>query len=121
MLTNFGVARAVDDATLTRSGLIAGTPHYISTEQARGNAVDTRSDLFSLGSVLYAMSTGRSPFRRTTAESGDVRKVGVACRAALRSDAAIGADSVTITAQKVERAGSRGSASPKFLPGRQDL
>ena len=57
---------AVDDATLTRSGLIAGTPHYMSPEQARGDGVDARSDLFSLGSVLYAMSTGRPPFRAET-------------------------------------------------------
>ena len=63
MLTDFGLARAVDDATLTRSGFIAGTPHYMSPEQARGDTVDTRSDLFSLGSVLYAMCTGRPPFR----------------------------------------------------------
>lgn len=66
MLTDFGLARAVDDATLTRSGLIAGTPHYMSPEQARGEAVDARSDLFSLGSVLYAMTTGRPPFRAET-------------------------------------------------------
>ena len=66
MLTDFGLARAVDDATLTRSGLIAGTPHYMSPEQARGEGVDTRSDLFSLGSVLYAMTTGRPPFRADT-------------------------------------------------------
>ncbi len=66
MLTDFGLARAVDDATLTRSGLIAGTPHYMSPEQARGEGVDARSDLFSLGSVLYAMSTGRPPFRAET-------------------------------------------------------
>ena len=66
MLTDFGLARAVDDATLTRSGLIAGTPHYMSPEQARGEGVDTRSDLFSLGSVLYAMTTGRPPFRAET-------------------------------------------------------
>ena len=66
MLTDFGLARAVDDATLTRSGLIAGTPHYMSPEQARGEGVDTRSDLFSFGSVLYAMTTGRPPFRAET-------------------------------------------------------
>jgi serine/threonine protein kinase len=66
MLTDFGLARAVDDATLTRSGLIAGTPHYMSPEQARGEPVDTRSDLFSLGSVMYAMSSGRPPFRAET-------------------------------------------------------
>lgn len=66
MLTDFGLARAVDDATLTRSGLIAGTPHYMSPEQARGEGVDARSDLFSLGSVVYAISTGRPPFRAET-------------------------------------------------------
>lgn len=66
MLTDFGLARAVDDGTLTRPGLIAGTPQYMSPEQARGDAVDTSSDLFSLGSVLYAMCTGRAPFRADT-------------------------------------------------------
>ena len=66
MLTDFGLARAVDDATLTRTGIIAGTPQYMSPEQANGDAVDHRSDLFSLGSVLYAMCTGRPPFRAET-------------------------------------------------------
>ncbi len=66
MLTDFGLARAVDDATLTRSGIIAGTPQYMSPEQANGDAIDHRSDLFSLGSVLYAMCTGRPPFRAET-------------------------------------------------------
>ncbi len=65
-LTDFGLARAVDDATLTRSGVIAGTPQYMSPEQARGEPVDARSDLFSLGSVIYAMCTGRPPFRAET-------------------------------------------------------
>jgi uncharacterized protein (TIGR03067 family) len=62
-LTDFGLARAVDDASLTQSGVIAGTPHFMSPEQARGEAVDARSDLFSLGGVLYAMCAGRPPFR----------------------------------------------------------
>ena len=66
MLTDFGLARAVDDATLTRTGIIAGTPQYMSPEQANGDAVDHRSDLFSLGSVLYAMCTARPPFRAET-------------------------------------------------------
>lgn len=65
-LTDFGLARAADDASLTKSGVIAGTPQYMSPEQARGESVDQRSDLFSLGSVLYAMCTGRSPFRAET-------------------------------------------------------
>jgi serine/threonine protein kinase len=74
MLTDFGLARAVDDATLTRTGLIAGTPQYMSPEQARGDAVDTCSDLFSLGSVMYAMSTARPPFRAETSY-GILRRV----------------------------------------------
>ena len=62
-LMDFGLARAVDDASLTRSGTLAGTPQYMSPEQARGESVDQRSDLFSLGSVLYAMCVGHAPFR----------------------------------------------------------
>jgi hypothetical protein len=62
-ITDFGLARAVADASLTQSGVIAGTPHYMSPEQARGEVVDQRTDLFSLGSLLYAMCTGRPPFR----------------------------------------------------------
>ncbi len=65
-LTDFGLARAADDASVTQSGVIAGTPQFMSPEQARGDAIDARSDLFSLGSVLYAMCTGRSPFRAET-------------------------------------------------------
>jgi len=63
MLSDFGLVRALDDAALTHSGLLAGTPDYMSPEQARGQTVDARSDLFSLGSVLYTMLVGHPPFR----------------------------------------------------------
>jgi serine/threonine-protein kinase len=66
MLTDFGLARAMDDASLTRSTVIAGTPQYMSPEQARGEAIDFRTDLFSLGSVMYAMCVGHPPFRAET-------------------------------------------------------
>jgi serine/threonine-protein kinase len=62
-LTDFGLARAAADAGVTQSGLVAGTPHYMAPEQARGEATDHRADLFSLGSTLYAICTGHPPFR----------------------------------------------------------
>jgi serine/threonine-protein kinase len=62
-LTDFGLARALDDASLTQSGFVAGSPLYMAPEQARGETLDHRADLFSLGSVLYTMCTGRPPFR----------------------------------------------------------
>ena len=65
-ITDFGLARAADDASISQSGVVAGTPQYMAPEQARGDAIDHRADLFSLGSVLYAMCTGRPPFRAET-------------------------------------------------------
>ena len=65
-ITDFGLARAADDASLTRTGIISGTPQYMSPEQADGGHVTQQSDLFSLGSVMYSMCTGRIPFRATT-------------------------------------------------------
>jgi serine/threonine protein kinase/WD40 repeat protein len=62
-LTDFGLARAVDDASITQSGFLGGTPLYMAPEQARCESLDHRADLFSFGSVLYVMCTGRPPFR----------------------------------------------------------
>lgn len=66
VITDFGLARTADEASLTKTGVLAGTPQYMSPEQARGEAIDQRSDLFSLGSVLYTLCTGRPPFRAET-------------------------------------------------------
>ena len=63
MLTDFGLVRTLDDATLTHSGMLAGTPDYMSPEQARGQAVGCESDLFSLGALFYHALAGYPPFR----------------------------------------------------------
>lgn len=65
-LTDFGLARAADEAKFTRTGVIAGTPQYMSPEQARGKRVDVRSDWFSLGCTLYFACTATPPFSAPT-------------------------------------------------------
>src|SRR5260370_15617011 len=66
-ITDFGLARAADDASISQSGVIAGTPMFMAPDQALGHKLDQRADLFSLGSVLYQMVSGRPPFRASSA------------------------------------------------------
>lgn len=73
-LTDFGLARAADEVKLTSTGMVTGTPLYMSPEQAMGSTPDERSDLFSLGAVTYEMATGVSPFQAPTAV-GVMKKV----------------------------------------------
>lgn len=61
-ITDFGLAKCTDDSQLTKSGTVLGTPNYMSPEQAMGQRVDFRSDIYGLGAVLYACVTGRAPF-----------------------------------------------------------
>ncbi|ASS38058.1 hypothetical protein AXF17_06225 [Mogibacterium pumilum] len=61
-LADFGIAKAVNDATLSTNSKVIGSVHYFSPEQARGNYVDERSDIYSLGIVMYEMLTGKVPF-----------------------------------------------------------
>ncbi|HEX5632518.1 MAG TPA: protein kinase, partial [Gemmatimonadales bacterium] len=62
VLTDFGIARAVSGSGITGTGMSIGTPHYMSPEQARAQAVDGRSDLYSLGVLAYQCLTGQVPF-----------------------------------------------------------
>jgi nucleotide-binding universal stress UspA family protein len=61
-ITDFGIARLPNSAVKTMTGLILGSPRYMSPEQVIGKAIDSRSDIFSLGVVLYEMATGELPF-----------------------------------------------------------
>ena len=65
-VVDFGIARAAADDTLTQTGLVLGTASYLSPEQAQGVPVDARSDVYSLGCVLFEMLTGRPPFEGDT-------------------------------------------------------
>lgn len=61
-VTDFGIARVSSNATITYTSSILGTVHYISPEQAKGKIVDEKSDLYSLGAVMYEMAVGKVPF-----------------------------------------------------------
>src|SRR5262249_40311070 len=68
-LADFGLAKLTDltGATLTSHGRILGTPHYMSPEQCRGEPLDARSDLYSLGATYYALLTGQPPYQAENA------------------------------------------------------
>jgi len=68
LLTDFGIAKLVQEGTekITATGALIGTPAYMSPEQGRGEAVDERTDIYTLGVILYEMVTGRAPFKAET-------------------------------------------------------
>jgi serine/threonine protein kinase len=68
-ILDFGIARSMEARGMTRTGMMIGTPEYISPEQAEGEESDQRSDIYSLGVILYEMITGRVPFKGDTALS----------------------------------------------------
>ncbi len=68
-VTDFGIARAVTSSTMTYSGSVMGSVHYFSPEQAKGTVITTKSDVYSLGVVMYEMLTGQLPFNGETTVS----------------------------------------------------
>ncbi len=75
VITDFGLARREAEESMTQTGMVAGTLNYMSPEQSRGEDVDARSDLFSLGSLLFFLTTGVTPFH-SSAPMGVVHKLG---------------------------------------------
>ncbi|MBP7559854.1 MAG: protein kinase [Armatimonadetes bacterium] len=75
VVTDFGIAKAADDSRLTATGMALGTPHYMAPEQAKGNPIDGRADIYALGAVLYEMVCGRPPFQADTPLSVAMKQI----------------------------------------------
>ena len=71
---DFGIARSVGSEGMTMTGALVGTPEYMSPEQVKGEHVDGRSDIFSLGIIFYELLTGKMPFRAETAQQSMYRR-----------------------------------------------
>jgi serine/threonine protein kinase/tetratricopeptide (TPR) repeat protein len=88
-LMDFGLARSMEMAGLTRTGVLMGTPDYMSPEQARAEKVDARSDLFSLGIIVYEMLLGQLPFQADTLMAKLLQRVQKTAKPVTQTDASI--------------------------------
>ncbi len=103
VLTDFGLARLLADPGLTRTGGFLGTPAYASPEQARGVEVDARSDVFSLGSTMYELLSGRRPFEGADAATIIHRILREEPPDLQRIAPAVGRDLAAIVAKSLEK------------------
>jgi serine/threonine protein kinase/tetratricopeptide (TPR) repeat protein len=101
-LMDFGLARSMELSGLTRTGVLMGTPDYMSPEQARAEKVDARSDLFSLGIIFFEVLTGRLPFQADTLMAKLLQRVQQRAVAVTEVDPSIPADVSAVVAKCLE-------------------
>jgi serine/threonine protein kinase/tetratricopeptide (TPR) repeat protein/TolB-like protein len=102
-LMDFGLARSMEMAGLTRTGVLMGTPDYMSPEQARAEKVDARSDLFSLGIIVYEMLVGQLPFQADTLMAKLLQRVQKSATPVTEIDPGIPAPLGAVVAKCLER------------------
>ncbi len=99
-VTDFGIARALGDSTLTATGSVLGSAHYVAPEQAEGKSTSPQTDIYSTGIVLYEMLTGELPFTGESPLQVALRQVSdpMAAPSAINKDVPAGLDAVVATA-----------------------
>jgi tetratricopeptide (TPR) repeat protein/predicted Ser/Thr protein kinase len=86
---DFGIARSVEAGGMTQTGMLVGTPEYMSPEQVMGEHVDVRSDLFTLGVILYELLTGAMPYQSETAQSAMFKRTREVPKAPIEIDSTV--------------------------------
>lgn len=86
---DFGIARSVEPGGMTQTGMLVGTPEYMSPEQVRGEHVGPRSDIFALGLILYELLTGKMPFEADTAQASMFKRTKEPARPAIQVDSSV--------------------------------
>jgi predicted Ser/Thr protein kinase len=114
-VVDFGLAMAQDEVSLSRTGMISGTPAYISPEQAQGRPLDRRTDVYSLGVVLYELLAGEPPFTGGNLARVLVRLVQEDARPLRQAAPAIPEDLETIVAKCLEKDSARRYESAREL------
>jgi len=83
---DFGIARSIEPGGMTQTGMLVGTPEYMSPEQVRGEHVGPRSDIFALGLILYELLTGKMPYEANTAQASMFKRTKESARPAVDVD-----------------------------------
>ena len=99
---DFGIAHSVESGGMTQTGMLVGTPDYMSPEQVKGERVDARSDLFALGVILYELLTGTMPYKADTAQASMFKRTSERPRSPIEVDAKVPRLLSDITAKCLE-------------------
>jgi tetratricopeptide (TPR) repeat protein/predicted Ser/Thr protein kinase len=86
---DFGIARSIEPGGMTQTGMLVGTPEYMSPEQVRGEHVGPRSDIFALGLILYELLTGKMPYEANTAQASMFKRTKEPARPAIEVDPSV--------------------------------
>lgn len=114
-VVDFGIAKAVSNATIVNGSTVMGSVHYLSPEQARGMYVDERSDLYSLGIILYEMLSGKLPFNGETAVNIAIKHISEDIDYSEISNLAVPSDIVLLTQKLTQRNQSQRYGSAREL------
>ena len=103
LVMDFGIARSMESQGMTQTGALMGTPEYMSPEQAKGEKLDHRSDLFTFGIIFYELLTGRSPYKSDTIMGSLMKRLQEPARPPIEADASIPQDLSDLVSRCLQR------------------